>query len=110
VTIRSTRDVFNYLGNLIYQQAEDSTRFNLVLQSKEAKAYNYLGGGDEMLVVLKNQARSDDLVHVEYRGATYSIPVAHQGNSALVFTVVSQILNLSKSVNLIPTTSAVVVR
>jgi len=110
VTIRSTRDVFNYLGNLIYQQAEDPTRFHLRLQSKEAKAYNYLGKGDEMLVVLKNQARSDDLVHVEYRGATYSIPVDHQGNSALVFTVVSQILNLSKSVNLIPTTSAVVVR
>lgn len=110
VTIRSTRDVFNYLGNLIYQQAEDTTPARLVLQSKEAKAYNYLGKGNDMLVVLKNKARNDDLVHVEYRGATYSIPVDRQGNSALVFTVVSQILNLSKSVNLIPTTSAVVVR
>jgi hypothetical protein len=110
VTIRSTRDVFNYLGNLIYQQAEDATPVHLMLQSKEAKAYNYLNRGEEMIVVRKNQARSDDLVHVEYRGATYSIPVDHQGNSALVFTVVSQILNLSKSVNLIPTTSAVVVR
>lgn len=110
VTIRSTRDVFNYLGNLIYQEAEDNDPVHLVMQTKEAKEYNYLNKGDELLVVKKNQVRSDDLVHVEYRGATYSIPDNHQGNSALVFTVVSQILNLSKSVNLIPTTSAVVVR
>jgi hypothetical protein len=110
VTIRSTRDVFNYLGNLIYQEAEDSTPVNLTMQTREAIAYNYLKKGNQLLVVKKNQSRSDDLVHVDYRGASYSIPSNDQGNSALVFTVVSQILNLSKSVNLIPTTSAVVVR
>lgn len=110
VTIRSTRDVFNYLGNLIYQEAEDATPVNLTMKSQEAIDYNYLKQGNQLLVVKKNQSRSDDLVHVDYRGASYSIPEDGQGNSALVFTVVSQILNLSKSVNLIPTTSAVVVR
>lgn len=110
VTIRSTRDVFNYLGNVIYQQVETEKPMRITLQSQEAKDYNYMRRGDELLVVVKNQSRSDDLVKVDYRGDTYSIPSDRQGNSNLVFTVVSQILNLSKSVNLIPTTSAVVVR
>ena len=43
-------------------------------------------------------------------GNVYSIPAANQGNSALVFTIVSQILMLSKTVNLIPASTAVEVR
>jgi hypothetical protein len=110
VVIRSTRDVFNFLGNLIYQQVERPTPHRLVLTSQEAKDYNYLGRGNDLFVVRKNQTRSGDLVRVDFEGNTYSIPADIQGNSALVMSVVQQILNLSKSVNLIPTTSAVVVR
>jgi hypothetical protein len=110
VTIRSTRDVFNYLGNVIYQQVDTSKPVRITMRSQEAKDYNYLKRGEDLLVVVKNNSSRDDLVRISYRGDTYSIPNENQGNSNLVFTVVSQILNLSKSVNLIPTTSAVVVR
>jgi hypothetical protein len=57
--------------------------------------------------VVKNHPRSDDIVKIDYEGNTYSIPADNQGNSALVFTVVSQILMLSKTVNLIPASTAV---
>ena len=54
--------------------------------------------------------QTNDLVRVEFNGTTYSVPADKQGYSALVMSIVSQLLNLSKSVNSIPTPSAVVVR
>jgi len=60
--------------------------------------------------VLKDQARADDLVQIEFDGATYSIPAENQGHSALLMAIVSQVLNLNKSVNAIPATSAIVVQ
>lgn len=110
ITIRSARDVFNYLGSLIYIQAAKPGETGVVLKTQEARNYNHLKQGDDLIVVRKNNSREDDLVKVEYRGDTYSIPYEKQGNSALVFSVVGQILTLNKSINLIPNTSAVVVR
>jgi hypothetical protein len=107
VTVRSTRDVFNYLGNLIYMQVASGKPIHLEMQTQEAKDFNYLKRGDDLLVVVKNRPRSDDIVKIDYEGNTYSIPSENQGNSALVFTIVSQILMLSKTVNLIPASTAV---
>jgi hypothetical protein len=110
VTVRSTRDVFNFLGNLIYMQVATDKPVHEVMETQEAKDNNYLKRGDDLLVVVKNHPHADDIVSVDYEGDTYSIPAENQGNSALVFTIVSQILELSKSINFIPNTSAVVVR
>lgn len=110
ITIRSARDIFNYLGSLIYMQTARAGEAKVVLTSQEARDYNYMKQGDALLVVHKNNTTSDDLVRIEYRGDTYSIPANKQGNTALVFSVLGQILTLNKSINLIPNTSAVVVR
>jgi hypothetical protein len=110
INIRSARDVFNYLGSLIYLQAANPGEARVPLTTQEARDYNFLKRGDDLIVVRKNNSREDDLVKVEYRGDTYSIPFEKQGNSALVFSVVGQILTLNKAINLIPNTSAVVVR
>jgi hypothetical protein len=110
ITIRSARNVFNYLGSLIYLQATNSSEARVVLRTQEARDYNFLKQGDELFVVRKNNSREDDLVKVEYRGDTYSIPYEKQGNSALVFNIAGQIVTLNKSINLIPNTSAVIVR
>jgi hypothetical protein len=108
VVSRSTRDVFNYLGNVIYQETAAAKPNIVVMQTPEAKDYDYLNVGDELFVVRKNNTNSDDIVRIEYRGDTYSL--ANKGHTALVMTIVSQILALSKSINSIPATSAVVVR
>jgi len=110
VVTRSARGVFNYLGNLIYQQVESPAPYRLPLTSEESKDYNYLGRGDSLIYVLKDKRQDNDLVRVEFDGATYSVPADKQGHSALVMAIVSQVLSLNKSVNSIPTTSAVVVR
>ncbi len=111
VYTRSTRDVFNYLGNIIYMQNEQTgTPFRLELQTKEAQDFNYLGHGHALFVVHKNRPSSDDLVTITFRGDTYSVPRQGQGNSAIVMSLASQILYLSTSINLIPATSAVLVR
>ena len=109
VDARSTRDVFNYLGNVIYEEVNNPKSTPLVMQTGEAKAYNYLHKGEDLLVVKKNDLHSNDLISIDYLGDTYSIPYADQGNSALVVTLVTQIFELSTSINLIPATSAVVI-
>ena len=110
VVTRSTSGVFNYLGNLIYQQVESPTPYRLALTSQETRKNNYLRRGDNLIYVLKDQARADDLVQIEFDGATYSIPAENQGHAALLMAIVSQVLNLNKSVNAIPATSAIVVQ
>lgn len=110
IVIRSTRDVFNYLGNQIYNQTERKRAEPFVLRTTEARDYNYLGHGDQLLVVRKNQSASNDLVRVEYRGETYSVPAGTEGHSALLFTIMAQLVTLSKAVNLIPASTPVLVR
>jgi hypothetical protein len=107
VSVRSTREVFNYLGNLIFMEDNSDTPLHPQMETQEAKDYNYLKRGEDLLVVVKNHPRSDDIVKIDYEGNIYSIPAGNQGNSALVFTIVSQILMLSKTVNLIPASTAV---
>lgn len=110
LVVRSTRDVFNYLGNQIYMQAQNASAPTLMLTTAESKDYNYLNHGDQLLVVKKNQPQPNDMVRVEYRGDTYSVPTGAEGNSALVFTLMAQIVTLSKAVNLIPASTPVLVR
>lgn len=108
--VRSTRDIFNYLGNEIYKQAEKKGAPGLSLRTQESKEYNHLGHGEQLLVVKKNAPTSDDLVRVDYRGDSYSVPRGTEGHSAMVFTLMSQIVTLSKAVNLIPASTPVLVR
>jgi hypothetical protein len=111
VYTRSTRDVFNYLGDVIYMQNEEAAKpVRFGMQTAEAAEFNYMQRGNALLTVVKNQTHLDDLVSISFRGDTYSIPKDGQGHSATVLTIVTQILNLSTSINLIPATSAVLVR
>lgn len=110
IVIRSTREIFNYLGSQIYMQIQEKSGTPLTLRSQEAKDLNYMKLGDQLLVVKKNQTRSDDLYRVEYRGDTYSVPAQGPGYTPLVFTILSQVVTLSKAVNLIPASAPVLVR
>ena len=109
VRMRSTSEVFKYLGNLAHYQAKSPG--NLVkLYSPQATAYPHQGKSNALFRVLKDQSKANDVAVVEYRGAVYSLPGDDQGYSATVLTVLSQLFSLSKSVNSIPSTGTVVVR
>ena len=96
---RSTRGVFEYLGKVVYQQVERKAATPVILTSEEAKQYNYQQTGDRLFVIEKNNKKSDDIVSVKLDGDTYSIPARKNGFSGNVLALVSEILNLSKTVN-----------
>ena len=96
---RSTRGIFEYLGKVVYQQVERKAAKPVILTSEEAKKYNYQQTGDRLLVIEKNNRKSDDIVSVKLDGNTYSIPARKNGFSTHVLALVSEILNLSKTVN-----------
>ena len=110
IVLRSTREIFNYLGNQLYSQVSEQRRAPLIMRTQEAKDYNYMNHGDSLLVVNKGQSHSDDLYRVQYRGDTYSVPSRAEGHSALVFTILAQVLVLNKAVNLLPASTPVLVR
>ncbi len=96
---RSTRGIFEYLGKVVYQQVERKAATPVILTSEEAKKYNYQQTGNRLLVIEKNNRKSDDIVSVKLDGNTYSIPARKNGFSTHVLALVSEILNLSKTVN-----------
>jgi hypothetical protein len=84
---------------VVYQQVERKAATRVILTSEEAKKYNYQQSGDRLLVIEKNNRKSDDIVSVQLDGDTYSIPARKNGFSGHVLALVSEILNLSKTVN-----------
>ena len=100
VITRSTRGIFEYLGKLVYLQNSGSK--NLKLTTTGAATFNYLGQGNELFVVKKNETSMNDIVSVDYEGNSYSIPKNGQGFSTTVLGLALEILNLSKSVNSLP--------
>ena len=84
---------------MVYQQVERKAATPVILTSEEAKQYNYQQTGDRLLVIEKNNRKSDDIVSVKLDGNTYSIPARKNGFSTHVLALVSEILNLSKTVN-----------
>ena len=82
-----------------YQQVERKAATPVILTSEEAKKYNYQQTGNRLLVLEKNNSKSDALVSVKLDGNTYSIPARKNGFSTHVLALVSEILNLSKTVN-----------
>lgn len=107
--MRSTSGVFAYLGSLMRYQAKSNNEF-LTLDSSEIMSYNRLDKSRAVFRVVKNQAKANDIVSVEYGGTVYSMPLEEQGFSAITLTVLNMLFSLSKSVNSVPSTGTVVVR
>lgn len=107
VQTRSTRDIYGYLGRLARRQT-DARLEGVTLDLAGAPVYQSAARGRSLFRVNKNNPQGDDLVAVEYRGATYSLP--NEGYTATVLAVLQQFFNLSKSINAVPNVGTVVVR
>jgi hypothetical protein len=108
VTMRSTRAIFAYLGELSRLQTENGES-PLELTTPEAKEIAPSGAGTALFRVIKGRPEGGALASADYRGATYAIPIHGQGVSATVMSMMIQLISLSKSVNSIPGTGTVVV-
>jgi hypothetical protein len=108
IITRSTKGMFDYLGQLAYQQVERDIETPVRLVTDEAKKYNYQNTGDAIFVVTKNNTKSSDVVSVNMNGDSFSIPHENQGFSSHVLSLAMDVLNLSKTLNSLPPANTII--
>lgn len=96
--MRSNRDIYRYLGEL------------LKIQTDSPDLWKKVAPEVPLFVVRKNENLTVPLANVTYRGNTYDVPSTNNGFTPEVFNILSQLLNLNKVVGSIPTSPSVIVK
>jgi|LakMenEpi03Aug12_release.lakeMendotaPanAssembly.Ray.scaffolds.fasta_scaffold02314_9 hypothetical protein len=114
IKLRSTRNVFDFLGQVVsMQNAEKPTIVKIFNpEALEAKPNSTVEDFPPvpLFIVHKNQRLANTLTALEYRGATYSIPDDSNSFSREVMVLLSQLLTLNKISGSIPPSPAVLVK
>jgi len=115
VKLRSTRNVFDYLGTLVNLQNQDSPRFINVVNSDEfsldpSLRFDANAKASPLLIVEKGRSSGSILTSVSYQGDNYNVPAFSQSYSRQVLTLVSQLLTLNKVPGSIPASPAVLIK
>lgn len=108
INIRSNRDVYEYLGQILKIQTTNPQAQITVQPSYIASGT--VGQAEPIIVIKKNEAVSNPLAKVTYRGDTYAIPNTNNGYTHLVINMMAQLLNLNKVSGSIPPSPAVLVK
>ena len=111
IRLRSTRNIFDFLGQLVRVQTQDPAYYVAVppitklseLKTSEPTPYS-------LLVVQKNSTTQSVLYQVAVEGQRYSIPRAQAGYSGIVIDLLSQFITLNKIPGSIPVSPSVLVR
>jgi hypothetical protein len=108
INIRSNRDIYQYLGQILKIQ---TTNPNIqVVVDPSYIVQGTVGKPLPIIVVKKNESVSKPLAKISYRGDTYVIPSEDNGYTALVINMMAQLLNLNKVSGSIPPSPAVLVK
>jgi hypothetical protein len=114
IKLRSTRNVFDFLGQVVsMQNAEKPTIVKIFNpEALEAKPNSTVEDFPPvpLFIVHKNQRLANTLTALEYRGATYSISDDSNSFSREVMVLLSQLLTLNKISGSIPPSPAVLVK
>jgi hypothetical protein len=112
VNLRSTFDVFMFLGQLVkVQNAEVPLMVKVPPMGMNANQAAGEGNRYAVLVVNKNKDTAKTFSKVEVlNGDVYSIPEADSGYSTLVINLLSQLLTLNKVPGSIPSSPAVLIQ
>ena len=114
IKLRSTRNVFDYLGTLVSLQNASEPRMIKVMNSDLIERNPALIKDNAtalpLFVVEKNQHWTKSLVTIDYHGDAYSIPAESNSYSKQVLTLVSQLLTLNKVPGSIPASPAVLIK
>ena len=116
VNLRSTRNVFDFLGDIVAMQNSDApnivTIFNpeLLNASDNAKVSDF--PPVPLFVMQKNKSAGKPLTSLSYRGDTYTIPDHTPSESFTkdVIVLLSQLLTLNKIAGSIPPSPSVLVK
>ena len=112
VNLRSTFDVFMFLGQLV--KVQNATQPTMVkLPPIASYPEDRLDETNQYAVLVVNKNKSIDPVFAKVEvlnGDTYSIPEQNSGYSTLVINLVSQLLTLNKVPGSIPSSPAVLIQ
>ena len=118
IKLRSTRNVFDFLGWLTLMQLGPDPKY-VTLKTTGYSAFGTKNQSDHeavthyefpLFVIQKNNTKGRVLAKVTYRGNTFSIPEENAGASRQVFVLLSQILTLNKVPGSIPASPAVLIK
>lgn len=119
IKLRSTRNIFDFLGALTILQQGANPKYVTIKTSGElgvatatdlSAAQSADNGAMPLFVINKNKSFGGrTLASVNYRGNSYSIPDENSGASRQVIVLLSQILTLNKVPGSIPASPAVLI-
>ena len=109
LNLRSSRDVFRYLGQIAVAQTRDQSPWSATLQSGAGMPDS---GAEVMLLVKKGPVPLGlkTIAAVEYFGTMYYVPLENSGNSAKVFEFLSLLLSISKVSGSIPASPGIILQ
>lgn len=117
VKLRSTRNVFEYVGQLVELQNGPEKKIIKIKNSDMFKQdQKYLSDPDDdtysvpIIIVERNGVDRDPLARVEYRNNSYSIPTTKDHASRQTLTLLSQLLTLNKVPGSMAVSPAVLIR
>lgn len=111
ITLRSTQDVFEFLGAVLIAETQLNRVVRLkALEDSGSKQISSIDQEWPLLVANVNSGSSKTLARIDYDGVDYSIPGKDGGYSVGVMNLLSQLVNLLKIPGSIPASPAVLIK
>ena len=111
IRVRSTRNIFDFLGQLVRAQAQDPPYYVSVPPIAKLSELNTSQPNPYSLLILrKNFTMQPALYEVTADEERYSIPKTNAGYSGIVIDLLSQLITLNKIPGSIPASPSVLVR
>lgn len=114
IKLRSTRNVFDFLGSLVDLQTKEDPVIITVMNSDDIERNPALIDVNEprtpLFIIEKNKRDRNALASISYRGDNYTIPSQNNGYSNQVLVLLSQLLTLNKVPGSIPPSPSVLIK
>ena len=112
LTLRSTRDIFDFLGQVVYVQNREKDPYLVTITPEESMPGRKEGESRQhaILVVEKNASGPYFASIRSLDGNKYSIPAENNGYSTRVMNLVAQLLTLNKVTGSVPPSPAVLIK
>ncbi|MDN3988593.1 hypothetical protein [Zwartia vadi] len=114
IKLRSTRNVFDFLGTLVKLQNGDPPRQIKVMNSDaialNPNLINDTSSAIPLFIVEKGRGVGKAMASVSYQGETYYVPAESNSYTREVLTLLSQLLTLNKVPGSIPPSPAVLIK
>ena len=114
IKLRSTRNVFDFLGSLVDLQTKADPVIITVMNSDDIERNPALIDANEprtpLFIIEKNKRDRNALASISYHGDNYTIPSQNNGYSNQVLVLLSQLLTLNKVPGSIPPSPSVLIK